>query len=109
MADDLRRGDRGVGFDSWTDEERWWRDNYRTRPYVDANRSFDEYRPAYRYGYESARRLGSRNWDEAEPELRAGWDRYEERGQSTWEDVKDSVRDIWHRMTGKDEDVNRRR
>src|SRR5689334_14038343 len=33
-----------------TAEDTYWKDNYRSRPYVDKGASYDEYRPAYRYG-----------------------------------------------------------
>jgi hypothetical protein len=90
---------RDRAFD-WASEESYWRENFRTRPYADETRGFDFYRPGYRYGYESAERLGRRPWEEAEPELRRDWDRYEGRGESTWEEIKDSVRDAWQRLTG---------
>lgn len=101
------RGSTGRG--DWTTEERFWRDNYSSRPYAGQNRDFDEFRPGYRYGFESASRHRGRNWDEVEPELRAGWDRYEHRGEnrSTWEQIKDSVRDAWDRVTGDDDDRDR--
>ena len=36
---------------SWTDEDTYWRTNYRTRPYASsAERDYDYYQPAYRYG-----------------------------------------------------------
>ena len=85
----------------WNTEERWWRDNFSSRPYASSGRNFDYYRGAYRYGFENAGRNPNRTWDDAEPELRSGWDRYEHRGQSTWEEIKDSVRDAWHRVTGR--------
>jgi hypothetical protein len=88
----------------WNTDESFWRENYRTRPYTDENRDFEHYRPAYKYGYDSADRVGRRRWDEAEPELRSGWDEYEGRGNSTWEQVKDSVRDAWDRVTGNDDE-----
>lgn len=86
----------------WNSDESYWRENYRNRPYTDETRDFDHYRPAYKYGYDSAGRVGNRPWNEAEPELRRGWDSYDDRGQSKWDDVKDSVRDAWNRVTGKD-------
>lgn len=85
---------------SWNTDESYWRENYRSRPYADQNRSFDEYRPAYKYSYDSADRVGRKDWNEAEPDLRSGWDKYEGRGESTWEQVKDSVKDAWDRITG---------
>ena len=85
----------------WNTEERWWRDNFSSRPYARSDRDFEYYRGGYRYGFENAGRYPNRSFDEVEPELRSGWDKYEHRGQSTWEDIKDSVRDAWHRVTGK--------
>lgn len=93
----------------WTSEERYWRDNYSSRPYAKADRDFDFYSPGYRYGHESANRYRGREWNDVESDLRSGWDRSEHRGanQSTWEDIKDSVKDAWNRATGKDAGTRR--
>lgn len=82
----------------WTRDQDWWRDNFRNRPYVSADRGFDYYEPGYRYGYESATRFRGRKWNDIEPELRTGWDRFEGRGKSTWENIKDAVRDAWDKV-----------
>ena len=60
------------------------------------------WKPAYRYGYDSAARHHGRRWDEVENDLRGGWDTYEHRGSArgTWEQVKDAVRDGWDRLVG---------
>ena|ERR1044071_3245225 len=88
-----------TGLGDWDTEERWWRDNWSTRPYVRADRGFEYYRPGYRYGFESANRYSGRAWNDVEGDLRSGWDRFEHRAQSTWENVKDAVRDAWDRVT----------
>jgi hypothetical protein len=95
----------GVGSASvsdWDTERRWWQENYRSRPYVNADRGFSTYEPGYRYGYESANRYRGRTWSDVENDLRAGWDRYEHRGSagSKWEHIKDSVKDAWDHVTG---------
>jgi hypothetical protein len=84
---------------SWNNEETYWRDNWRARPYAQADRGFDYYSPGYRYGFESASKHRGRQWNDVEPELRSGWDKYEHRGQSTWDHMKDAVRDAWNRVT----------
>ena len=109
MAEEIRGTDRTTGTGDWRNEERWWRDNFLARPYVDESRGFEYYEPGYRYGFESANRFGRRPWTEVEGDLRTGWDRYEHRGQSTWEQVKDSVRDAWDRVTGQEPETHRRR
>ena len=88
---------------SWDQEDTYWRGNYQDRPYVGSNRNYDSWRPAYRYGWESANRYSGKNWNDVETDLRSGWDRYEHRGdaRTTWGQVKDAVRDGWDRMMGR--------
>ncbi len=90
-----------TGLDAWSTEESWWHDNFSSRPYARGDRGFEYYRPAYRYGFESANRYRGKEWNDVESDLRGGWDRYEHRGQSTWENVKDAVRDAWNRVAGR--------
>ena len=92
---------RGSSTLDWTAEDDYWRTNYSNRPYVGSNRNYDQWRPGYRYGWESAQQYRGRNWDDVETNLRSEWDRYEHRGTSTWEQIKDAVRDGWDRVTGK--------
>ncbi|MEX2152496.1 MAG: hypothetical protein WD825_04105 [Gemmatimonadaceae bacterium] len=87
--------------DDWVDQETYWRDSWQSRPYTSADLGFDFYRPAYRYGYESARSNAGRLWDEIEPDLRSGWDRDEQRGRATWDNIKEAVRDAWNRATNR--------
>src|SRR5512141_1798863 len=39
-----------------TEEETYWEREYRNRPYYNSGREYSYYRPAYRYGWESAAR-----------------------------------------------------
>jgi hypothetical protein len=84
----------------WTMEEQYWRDSYSNRPYIGSNRDFEYWRPAYRYGYESATNYPGRKWNEVESDLKTGWEKFEHRGKTTWEQIKDAVRDGWDRVTG---------
>ena len=86
---------------TWMEEDLWWEQEFPSRPYA-AGRRYDEFRSAYRYGYESGLHHMGRRWEEAEEDLRTGWDRLEGKGPggSIWEDFKDAVRDAWDRVTG---------
>ena len=86
---------------NWTEEEKYWRSNYHTRPYASSERNYEYYEPGYRYGYEAANRYQDRSWTDVESDLSHDWNKYEHRGTSTWEQVKDAVRDAWDRVTGK--------
>jgi hypothetical protein len=92
---------------AWEAEERWWRENYRTRPYVRADREFDWYSPAYRYGFESAVQHHGRSWDDAEPKLRVDWDSWPHRPpEADWNDVREPVRDAWDHRRGREHDTH---
>ena len=84
------------------EEDNYWRENYSTRPYATADRSYDQYRPAYQYGWESRARLGNRSYDEAEPELERNWETYRTQDTSRtslgWNDARHATRDAWHRI-----------
>ena len=79
-------------------EDAYWRDNYINRPYADQTLSYDYYRPAYRYGWESRTRFMNRRWDQVEKDLGKGW--RENRGPSRlgWTDAKQAARDAWVRV-----------
>lgn len=94
---------------TWNDEDTWWRDNFNSRPYA-TGRSYDDFRPAYQYGFESGRHHMGRQWNDVESDLATGWEKFEgKRGAgSTWNNVKHAVRDAWHRVTGQhDVDADR--
>ncbi|HEX3275346.1 MAG TPA: hypothetical protein VHR43_10855 [Gemmatimonadales bacterium] len=107
--DDLRpapgqQGDE-LGVDwkaAWETEDNYWQENFSSRPYALGPDYYDRFRPAYRYGFESARDNLGRSWDDAEPDLREGWSRYQNQSgsASAWEEIKAAVRDAWDRVTG---------
>ena len=86
---------------TWTDEDNWWRNNFSSRPYA-TGRNYEDFRPAYQYGFESGQHHVGRKWNDVETDLRSGWEKFEGKkgAGGTWESVKDAVRDAWHRITG---------
>ena len=64
--------------------------------------SYDDYAPAYQYGYSlrSNPRYAERSWDEVEADARDDWTRRNPAGNSTWEKTKQAVRHGWESMTG---------
>ena len=85
----------------WNLDQSWWRENFQDRPYVTADRRFEDYEPGYRFAYQSVSRYKGKNFDDIEPNLRSDFDSFEGRGQSTWENMKDAVRDAWDKVTGR--------
>lgn len=87
---------------AWETEDNYWHENFSSRPYGIGADFYERFRPAYRYGFESAQHHVGRRWEDAETDLQEGWDRYEYRGDnsSTWDDIKAAVRDAWDRVVG---------
>jgi hypothetical protein len=99
---DLNTGATGRLSDiDWASEDAYWSENFSTRPYVRADRGYNFYRPAYRYGVESRARFGDRHWDDIESDLSRGWNAARGESSSAWEHVKDAVRDGWDRVRGR--------
>jgi len=75
-----------------------FRSDYRTN-LAHGGGSYEDYRPAYRDGYElrGDARYADRDWDDVEPELRDRWQR--EHPESAWERIKAAVRRGWERAT----------
>ena len=96
IAVDIAAFDAGKGIRN--EARNYWRENYKTRPYADANRSYDDYRPAYQYGWESRARYGNRRWEDAESDLERGWDKAKGASSQTWNEAKHATRDAWHRV-----------
>ena len=81
-----------------TVEDGYWRDNYRTRPYVGADETYETYQPAYKYGWESRNKFQGRKFDEVESDLARGWDKTRGTSSLTWDRAKLATRDAWHRV-----------
>lgn len=82
-----------------TAEEAYWRENYRNRPYYEPGKDYDDYRPAYEYGWESRGQYAGKHFDDVEQELRKGWEDRGHKGMS-WDTARGATRDAWDRMAG---------
>ena len=80
-----------------TVEDAYWRENYHTRPYVEAGTRYERYQPAYRHGWESRARLGAKPWQEAEAQLRGEWEAHPDSLGLDWESASGAMRDAYDR------------
>ncbi len=81
-----------------TVEDRYWRENYTQRPYYDAKTSYEEYQPAYKYGWEQRAKDAHRSFDEAEEALRRNWHSAKDNSTLSWDKAKHATRDAWDRI-----------
>jgi len=92
-----------------TAEEAYWRENYRDRPYVEGDASYDAYAPAYRYGWESRARYPDRQFDEIEPDLERDWQRERADSNLDWQRARPATRDAWQRLSQAEQPPSRPR
>src|SRR5205823_6041354 len=89
-------GAAGVAVAEYVDpaeEEAYWQKEYPNRPYYRETAAYEEVKPAYRYGWESAARYPGKDFDEIERRLSRNWPKY--RGDTShlgWTKVRDAVR-----------------
>jgi len=84
-------------------EHRYWREHYSSRPYVNEDDSYDDYGPAYQYGWESYGRHVGRTFDQVELDLAREWDKVKRRSHLSWERAKKAVCDAWNRVASREE------
>jgi hypothetical protein len=82
-----------------TVEHGYWRQNYSTRPYAQAGTSYDEYAPAYQYGWESQSKYSGKSFDQAESNLSRDWDKAKGNSKLEWNNAREAVRDSWNRVS----------
>ena len=82
-----------------TVEDAYWRENYHTRPYVTADRGYEYYQPAYRFGWEARAQYGNRQWDEVESDLQRHY-RETTPTKLEWNEARSAIRDAWERPVG---------
>lgn len=86
-----------------TVEEKYWRENYISRPYVKPGTAYDQYGPAYQYGWQARNQHTASKFDEVENELGRDWDRVKGKSTLKWEHAKEATRDAWNRIHADDE------
>ena len=72
--------------------------HHKTRPYVDQNSTYDDYRPAYQYGWESRARHADKSFDEVESDLGRNWETAKAKSKLSWDKAKHATRDAWDRV-----------
>jgi len=79
-----------------TAEDAYWRQEYRNRPYYKNGTEYEEYQPAYQYGWEARMKHRDKQFDEVEPDLERDWLMTNPSVQ--WSQAKHPVRDAWNRV-----------
>lgn len=82
-----------------TVEDNYWRDNYRSRSYVEPASTYDEYGPAYRYGVDAYARYPNQPFESIEGNLSRDWSTARGTSRLEWNRAKLAARDSWQRVS----------
>ncbi|WP_295953407.1 hypothetical protein [uncultured Xanthomonas sp.] len=81
---------------TYEDSDRYYADRFDTVDYRETDSSYDDYRPAYRYGVQARSRYRDRVWDDRlDTDLESGWERAKERSRLSWAQAKAAVREAF--------------
>ncbi len=83
-----------------TAEDAYWRENYVHEPYYESGRTYDDYAPAYRAGYETRSRYYSepRTFEEVERDIEAEYNRRRTANGLSWDKARTPARAAWDRI-----------
>ncbi len=83
-----------------TVEDTYWRENYSSQPYYETGRTYDDYAPAYRAGYEARARYTDRprTFEEVERDIEADYNSRRAANAMTWDKARHPARAAWDRV-----------
>lgn len=74
---------------------------YASAPYYRAGTEWNDYEPAYKYGYDRYSTYAGRKFDDVQNELQKDWEATQTTSKIAWNDAREAVRDSWHYMERK--------
>ena len=81
-----------------TVEHGFWRECFTSRSYYLTGMSYEDYAPAYQFGWESQACHRDGTFDQAESKLQRDWEHVKGSSKLCWNDAKEAVRDSWNRV-----------
>ena len=79
-------------------EETFWRMSFASRPYANHGVGYEQYAPAYKYGWETRAEHAGKPFKEVEKQLEAGWSKVKGTSTLAWNHARSATRDAWHRL-----------
>jgi len=73
---------------------------YRNTPYYASDRDWEDYEPAYKYGYTTYGQYKGQRFEDVEDTLERDWATTRGNSRLAWSDARNAVRDGWHHIEG---------
>jgi uncharacterized protein YcfJ len=71
---------------------------YRSTPYYNADRDWNDYEPAYKYGYDTYGQYRGQRFEDVEPQLERDWNSTKANSRLAWNEAKGAVKEGWHHI-----------
>ncbi|MDQ3287165.1 MAG: hypothetical protein M3Q42_02695 [Pseudomonadota bacterium] len=81
-----------------TEYREHFKTEYKNAPYYSAGREWNDYEPAYKYGYDTYGQYRGQKFDDVESDLERNWDKTRAESSLAWSDAKYAVKDGWHHI-----------
>jgi uncharacterized protein YcfJ len=75
-----------------------FQNSYQSAPYYSAGREWNDYEPAYKYGYDTYGQYRGQRFEDVETNLERDWDTRRGDSRLAWAEAKGAVRDGWHKI-----------
>jgi hypothetical protein len=86
----------GKGMLDSADYNRHFADSFKDSSFFRPGSEWQDYEPAYQYGYQSFDRHRGRRFEEVEPELAQAWNTTRRGSKLGWAEAREAVREGWH-------------
>lgn len=71
---------------------------YRNTPYYSTDKDWNDYEPAYKYGYNTYGQYRGQRFEDVEGNLERDWDTTRGNSRLAWGDARNAVKDGWHHI-----------
>jgi hypothetical protein len=81
-----------------TEDESSWREHHGEQPWKEE--PYEHYEPAYKAGFEAARRHAGAHYEEIEANVARDYEKNDANPAIPWDRARPAVRSAWHRVSG---------
>ena len=81
-----------------TDYGDHFKNTYRDTAYYASGRDWNDYEPAYKYGYDTYGQYRGQRFEDIEGDLERNWNATRANSRLEWNDARGAVRDGWHHI-----------
>jgi hypothetical protein len=79
-------------------EDAYWQNQFDKEHHYAPGASYDDFRSAYKTGYEGHDRYRGRPYEEVENDLKSNWEQAKGASSIAWDQARHAVKAAWHRL-----------